>query len=273
MSYDAMGQGGLDYLPCRYGTSKVLFRGPRRSLDKPYIAFFGGTETYGKYIERPFPDLVEDQLGMACVNLGCTNAGIDVFANDPYLNDVAGAAQVTVLQVLSAQNMSNRFYSVHPRRNDRFIKPSTLLEAIFREVDFAEFNFNKHMLGRLHEISAERFAAVREELQQAWMARTRLMLRRIPGKTVLLWFGDHAPEEAPTDLGSDPWFVGRDMIEALRSEVTEIVEVKASDAARAQGTQGMVFPELDRPSAVKMLGPMAHAEAAEALTRTLKTLI
>ncbi|MEL7098122.1 MAG: DUF6473 family protein, partial [Pseudomonadota bacterium] len=31
MSYDA-GHGGLDYLPCRYGASKVLFRGPRKSL-------------------------------------------------------------------------------------------------------------------------------------------------------------------------------------------------------------------------------------------------
>ena len=46
MTYDALGAGALDYLPCRYGTSKLLFRGPRRPLKEPYIAFLSGTETY-----------------------------------------------------------------------------------------------------------------------------------------------------------------------------------------------------------------------------------
>lgn len=34
MTYDALGAGALDYLPCRYGTSKLLFRGPRRPVKK-----------------------------------------------------------------------------------------------------------------------------------------------------------------------------------------------------------------------------------------------
>ncbi|MDC1223540.1 DUF6473 family protein [Ascidiaceihabitans sp.] len=46
MTYDVLGAGNLDYLPCRYGTSKLLFRGPRRPLKEPYIAFLSGTETY-----------------------------------------------------------------------------------------------------------------------------------------------------------------------------------------------------------------------------------
>jgi hypothetical protein len=42
MTYDALGVGALDYLPCRYGTSKLLFRGPRRPLKDPYLVFMGG---------------------------------------------------------------------------------------------------------------------------------------------------------------------------------------------------------------------------------------
>lgn len=42
MTYDALGAGALDYLPCRYGTSKLLFRGPRRPLKDPYLVFMGG---------------------------------------------------------------------------------------------------------------------------------------------------------------------------------------------------------------------------------------
>jgi hypothetical protein len=53
-------------------------------------------------------------------NLGLVNAGIDVFINEPMIQDFCAGAVVTVIQVLGAANMSNRFYAVHPRRNDRF---------------------------------------------------------------------------------------------------------------------------------------------------------
>ncbi len=59
MTYDTLGAGALDYMPCRYDGSKLLFRCPERRLDAPFVAFFGGTATYGKYIKNPFPALVE----------------------------------------------------------------------------------------------------------------------------------------------------------------------------------------------------------------------
>lgn len=164
MTYDALGAGALDYLPCRYGTSKLLFRGPRRSVKKPYLAFLGGTETYGKFLSNPFPALIEQSLGRTCINLGCVNAGVDVFATDVQVTEMATWADVTVVQLMGAQNMSNRFYTVHPRRNDRFLKPLALLQAIYREVDFAEFNFNKHMLQHLYRHSPGRFETVVDEL-------------------------------------------------------------------------------------------------------------
>ena len=76
-------------------------------------------------------------------------------------------AQVTVIQILGAHNMSNRFYTVHPRRNDRFLRASPMLRGIYHDVDFTEFNFTRHMLSRLREISEERFALVVEELKTA----------------------------------------------------------------------------------------------------------
>lgn len=274
MTYDALGEGALDYLPCRYGTSKLLFRGPRRSLDAPYVAFLGGTETYGKFIPNPFPNLVESQLGMTCVNLGCVNAGIDVFAKDAHVTEMAHDAAVTVVQVMGAHNMSNRFYSVHPRRNDRFLQPSSLLQAIFREVDFAEFNFNKHMLGRLMTLSPDRFQTVVDELRLAWVGRMRGLLRGIAGKTVLLWFADHAPEDEMVDDDErDPWFVTRAMIEEIRTEVTDVVEVVASPAAILKGTDGMVFSQLEIPIAEAILSTSAHAEAADAIAAKLREMM
>ncbi len=194
MTYDVLGAGALNYAPCTYGNSRILFRGPQRRLDAPYVAFVGGTETYGKFIKAPFPALVESHLGVNCVNFGIANAGVDVFLNDAALIDAANGAEVTVLQVVGAHNLSNRFYTVHPRRNDRFVTASPILASIYPEVDFSEFHFTRHMLNVLYRVSPERFAVVRSELRQAWVARMKLLLRRISTPVCLLWFAAHMPD-------------------------------------------------------------------------------
>ena len=163
----------------------MLFRGPRRRLDRPYIAFVGGTETYGKYIEKPFPVLVEKAMRQTCVNFGCVNGGIDVFVNDPTVMEICNDADLTVVQVMGASHLSNRFYSVHPRRNDRFLKASTVLQAIYNDVDFSEFSFTRHVLSDLQSRSLERFDIVVHELREAWVARMRNMLGQIGPRSVL----------------------------------------------------------------------------------------
>ncbi len=123
MKHEIIEGAGLTYAPCRYGMSRILFRGPKRRLDSPYVAFVGGTETFGKYIDRPFPAIIEKEIKRTCVNFGTVNGGV------------------------GANFLSNRFYSVHPRRNDRFLRASTVLQAIYSDVDFADFTFTRHMLG------------------------------------------------------------------------------------------------------------------------------
>ena len=273
MSYQALSPGGLDYLPCRYGHSKILFRGPRRSLSEPFVAFFGGTTTYGKFIQTPFPDVVEAELGITCANFGSMNGGVDVFATDPFLRDVSTKAAATVIQITSPRNMSNRFYRVHPRRNDRFVDASAMLRAIYRDVDFAEFNFTNHMLQRLITISPERFETVLDELRSAWVARMRLVLSQIQGKSILLWASDASPEEAQSNLDAEPAFVDRAMIEEVTALATHYVEVVASQEAKATGTEGMVLSEMDVPAASKMLGPTAHKEIALALKPALQSVL
>ena len=78
MSFHHSVQRSLDYDPVRYGTSRISFRGPKKDLGGRYVAFLGGSETYGKFLQEPFPDLVEQALDLTCVNLGYMNAGIDV---------------------------------------------------------------------------------------------------------------------------------------------------------------------------------------------------
>ncbi|MDP5334807.1 MAG: DUF6473 family protein [Paracoccaceae bacterium] len=284
MTYDATGQGGLNYFPCRYGRSRLQFRGPRRRLGGDYALFLGGTETYGRFIAKPFPALVEDATGLKCVNFGWQNAGVDAFLNDATVMEIANQSRVTVVQVMGAQNMSNRFYAVHPRRNDRFLNASGLMKQMFRDVDFTDFAFNRHMLSSIRQLSPDRYRMIREELKQAWLARMRHLLQGIGGRTVLLWFADHEPlcgdpldqdlgQAQGDDLGRDPLFVDRSMIEDLRPLVTQVVEVAASPQALARGTEGMVFSPLEAPAAAGLMGPAAHQEVAEVLAPLLQAMM
>ncbi len=275
MTFERQGGGELNYFPCRYGKSKILFRGPKRDLKGRFLAMLGGTETYGRFIKEPFPQLVEKALGVTVANFGCVNAGIDVFRAEPGIMAACDEAALTVIQIVGAQNMSNRFYSVHPRRNDRFIRASSLMKTIFREVDFTEFNFNRHMLTTLRTLSPERFEVVKEELRVAWLARMQAMIAGIQGPVVLFWFADRTPDDEDSEirLGADPLFITRQMVEALRPGVAAIVEATPSAAAALSGTEGMVLSPLDTPAADTMLGVRAHREAAEVLARAIEEFL
>lgn len=272
MTFDAMGDSALDYLPCRYENSKLLFRGPRRDLSKPYIAFLGGTETYGKFIKTPFVEQLNEKMPLTCVNFGCLNAGVDVFLNDPFLPDAASAAAVTVLQVPSAQNMTNRLYSVHPRRNDRFVASTRMLNTIFPDVDFAGFHFNKHMLKHLREVSADRYRIVEQELYQAWLARMESLLSRISGRVILLWVSARTPEELGR-VEVDPMHVTREMLDQMQEHVTEYVEVTLTGKALSTPLEGMVFNQMEAPAAREMLGLPAHCEVANTLEPVLQEMM
>lgn len=272
MSYEQTGAMALLDEPCRYGTSKLLVRGPRRDLDSPYLAFMGGTEVYGRYVKQPFAAQLEERLGQTCVNLGSVNAGLDSFVQDEALMSLARDADMTVLQVLGAQNLSNRLYRVHPRRNDRFLQASETLSKLYSEVDFTDYHFNKHLLTGLEACSAERFEAVRAELQTAWVKRMSSMIETLEGRVVLLWLRYDLGQgvDGGVALGQEPALVDRPMVDALRSMVKDVIEVPVQTAGGADDIDGMVLGQMDLPTAGHMIGPMEHMRIANAASDGLR---
>lgn len=275
MKHDVFDGDTLSYDPCRYGLSRIYFRGPKRDLDQPYLAFIGGTETFGKFLQVPFPALIEQEIKHPCVNFGCVNGGVDAFVNDPTIMGACRDADLTVVQIMGAHNLSNRFFSVHPRRNDRFLRASSVLQAIYQEVDFADFTFTRHMLGALHEASDERFDIVVSELRAAWLARMRNMLDQIGKRVILLWFSrdeltDVDWHDRETPIAADPLFVSKGMIEELRDKVMDVVTVRPSDKAMSEGTIGMQFPPMQARAASGMLGVRAHIELAEVMSPQIR---
>jgi hypothetical protein len=273
MAFEYTGAGALDYFPCRYGKSKLLFRGPARSLEGEFVAVLGGTETYGKFVERPWPALLEDRLGLPVVNFGYMNAGVDVFIGEPEVIEASRKARLTVVQLMGAQNMSNRFYAVHPRRNDRFLRASNLMRSIFSEIDFTEFNFTRHMLSTLQRRTPEKYEALVEELRLAWVARMKTLLEKVPGRKVLLWIGDYHPVQTQDSLGAEPLYISSKMVDELRPLVETVVQVTPSVMARSTGTVGMHFAPLEEPAAGQLPGPLVHEEIADGMLPPLRKLI
>ncbi|MEL7012872.1 MAG: DUF6473 family protein [Pseudomonadota bacterium] len=268
----ARGLNAQELEHCRYDGSKLMLRGPRRDLDGAFVACLGGTETFARFIAEPYPDLLEAALGVTCVNFGWPNAGIDVFRGDPALIDCASRSQVCVLQVPNAINMSNLYYRVHPRRNDRVLEVLSPMRALFPDVDFTQFSFTRHMLTWLRKHHKDEFCYVLKELASVWVVGMTDLLDRIDTPVVLLWMSMRNPEEFADrpDLAADPSLVTRAMLDVLDPYVAGLVEVMITPEARGVEPQAV---EASASEAQTILTADAHADTARSLVPTLSDLL
>jgi len=271
MSYELKSADALVSELCSYGESRLRVRGPVREPRDPYISFLGGTEVFGRFVERPFPQGVEGQVGLACINLGSVNAGIDAFLHDDSLMEIAAGSQLTILQVMGAQNLTNSFYKVHPRRNDRFLRPYDALVHLFPEVDFTDYHFNKHLLTSLRTVSEDRFERVCADLQDTWVTRMGRLIAALEGRVVLLWL--RYDMGAADTLGPSPSLVEPSMVDVLRPSVADVIELDVTTAGQSQDIPGMIFGPMDMPAARLMLGPREHDRIADAVASRLLRML
>ncbi len=270
MSIEQRGRMPLDYNPVVLPGSVLRFRGPLEADRQPSIVCIGGSETFGRFIDAPFPAQLNEHRDQPVLNLGVMNAGLDVLMTDHAILGALDAADAVILQIISAHNMSNRFYTVHPRRNDRFLTASTMLRTIYPQVDFTEFNFTRHMLTQLHDLSADRFEIIRTELEAAWTARMIRFLKHIAAPVHLLWLSNRAPDTgASGDMSTDPLFVTTDMLNQVARHATSLTVVTPDGVEASDTLQGKYFGPKDEAAARLLPGPKLHALATEELLRKL----
>lgn len=257
----------IDYAPCRYNGSRLWFRGPRKALRPPYVACLGGSEVYGRYLLRPWTTRLEVQAGCTVVNLGVENAGIDAYLNDPGALATAANATAVILQMTCSHNTSNRFYSVHPRRNDRFLKASESLRSLYPEMDFTDVHFTRHLLARLRTICPDRFEMVAQEARYAWQARMRHLISQMNGRVFLLWFDPSALGESNDFNATGEPFLTWSTITPLVPLVRDVLDVVPADW-RA-GADSMIVPPLEQSRAEHLPGPDAHEELANVLAQAV----
>lgn len=271
MTFQSIVRSGLDYQEYRYGRARKLYRGPKPDLSGSYIACLGGSETYGRFAQSPWPAQLEEQLEYPVANFGQLGAGAGFFLKDPVLLESCSKARACVISITGAHLVSNRLFSVYPRRNQRLQGVSEMLEALYPEIDFGIYRFALHMLVALERASPDRFRVVEVELRNAWIARMRELLNSIETVKALLWLSPDSPDDETRmtpERARDrpPGFVNRQMINAIRADVSCYVEYVASDTA-------MKAPRVADPNdaTVSMRYPSdrMHEEAAQLLAHPI----
>jgi hypothetical protein len=235
-----------------------------RDLDRPYLAFLGGTQTFGKFIEQPYPLKVEHLMGFQSVNFGQDNAGPDVFSKEGLVQEASQNAYATVLEAPGAANMTNLLYAVHPRRNDRFLRASGQLRRLYPDVDFTKFNFTQHMLQHLHLTDAVQFAAVTRVLQRTWLRKMRHLLARL-GSNVILLRIESLEERQDWGNSIAPTLVTERMFEALAPSAAALVCVAGVPEPAGCPPEGMSFDLMEEDAARAVSGPQTHTAIAGAL--------
>lgn len=225
----------FDYKMYRFGRSRQIFRGPQPDLRGHYIACVGGSYTFGRFVDSPFPLILGEELGLTSLNLGADGAGPGFFLGDPEVKQAAADARLCIVQIMSASSISNRMFTVRPRRNLRLHEVSELMCGVFPEVEFDRFAFVRPMLKHLEKLDPERFKLVENEMKNAWIGRTQTLLSSLQTRSILFWFARRAPEEPAPEADVDststayPEYVDRAMIDTVKQVADGYVECVTSE--------------------------------------------
>jgi hypothetical protein len=221
----------------------------------------GGSATLGKSVTQPFPALVAGATGLQVLNLGALNAGPAVYLSDPGVLHLISRAEAAVVQVTGAETMSNPYYTVHARRNDRFLSATPALRALFPELDVTEIHFTRHLLQVLAATDPVRFDVVVQSLKAAWVVGMQSLIAQLPRHRWLLWVSDSPPPQRADTLapGTGPLFVDAGMLERFHPQTGDVLVVVPSPTARDSDDNPGPGPMQGLP------GAAAHREVADVL--------
>lgn len=272
----------FDYKVYRFGRSRQVFRGPQPDLRGRYLCFLGASQTFGRFAEHPFPAIAGARLGTKTLNLGTDGAGPGFFLADPDVLRAASGAGLCVVQAMCATAISNRMFTVRPRRNIRLHAVSELLRGIYPEVEFDRFAFVRPMLRHLRGLDETRFKLVENEMKNAWLGRTQTLLNAVETRTILLWFAQRSPDDAVVEdsggVSPYPLYVDRAMVDTVRGAADGYVEA-ATRRGLPQDLRIDGRAVLHKPSGEPIRenrefpSPEMHLDAAEALVPEIERVL
>lgn len=167
------------------GVSVWKFRGPRPNLEEGlYFSAIGAAQTLGVLIEKPYPTLLAEELGLEALNLGLGGGSPSAFANEEALIDAVNGGKFLILQVMRASAEVNSRFT--PTRQLGLVKDNRTAEDIPLTQAWAEALMEE----------PERVPLLVAEAQNAWVEGYLDLLSKVEVPVILFWFSPRAVDVA-----------------------------------------------------------------------------
>lgn len=224
-----------DYHYTNLPGTKVEVRGPLPGSLAPraYVAFLGGAQTFGRFVEEPFPTRVSKTTGWPSLNLAFGGAKPEVYLETPGLIAAINNSAVAVIQIMSARGSPNSVIRA-PRIQNNVMRYQ-LGDAPAREI----FVDGAYRL-LLQQADEQTIAECVKETRSAWVVSMKELLALITVPKILFWFSTRPPAYQWTTknvhalMGAYPQFVNADMVAELKPCADLYVECVSDRGMPAQ---------------------------------------
>ncbi len=296
----------VDYQLWRLAPGGEALRGPAPPSLEPgsYFACLGAAQTFGCFVERPWPELLAQRLGLPVLNLGVAGAGPRLFLEPAWRPWLEGAAFV-VVQVMSGRSGDCSRFASGGRERLRVRADGRLLgaDAAWAEVlqaDLARWS-NPLLRGLVNRLNAafgrREVRRLVAETQADWVASCTALLDAIRVPKLLLWFSRRPPRfrarfhSVRAMLDEYPQLVDERMIAAVAPAADAYVQCVTSRGSPQLLRRPGLAGELGEPVAVRPAdagtgedpalvwthntyypSPEMHADAAERLEAPCRAL-
>lgn len=282
IGYQAIDRKVNDYDLWFLGEGRLAFRGPRPDLGAlGRICFIGAAQTFGRFVELPFPELVARQTGAECVNLGVSGAGPEFYLNKPVLRQLIAEAPVLIVQSMSGRSVSAGVFRAGGNNGVLEFQRGPLQgQSMLAQQAYAALRRDDGEAGFTRQVAAA---------QHSWVELHRELITFARGRVLFLWLSERSRTD-PVDLSTSPvgvfpHFVTGEMV--AEAGFAEEAVIDASLPLIAQplinDTDGRLETVFDaarfpaRPDALRSLNtyyatPAAHYRAAGKIIAKLAEL-
>lgn len=236
MSYQSVDKKVIDYRIYHLGNEKNPFRGPEIKLtNSSYIAFLGAAQTFGRFVEKPFPRIVADNLNIPCINLGIAGGGPEFFIRQKDIIEIVNQSKLTVVQVMSGRSVTSPWIQIDPIVNANLRPNPSLFSDLPPAYDNGAFRPAFETFNYIFEqLDTKQMKEMVKEHRQCWVDRMTQLAKLLSPPTVLFYFSRRKPEYKPDysstegvlgeNVGGFPQLVNQSMIDAVKPHFSLYVE-------------------------------------------------
>lgn len=216
----------VDYQIWKLWTPKTGFalRGPRPASLEPgtYFTSLGAASTFGRFVARPYPQLLAEALGLGSLNLGFSGVGPSFYNNpkNDVLISLINRSKFATITVFSGRSQSNSRFTTAPYSQEQYILENG------RAVP-ADFAYQQLLNTADEQTVMDLVAETRSRYLQSFLQ----LLEKITVPKVLLWFSSRSPDyQASCEnlfklLSGFPHMINRPMVEALKPHCNAYIEL------------------------------------------------